>query len=258
MRSTITLGFFALCWLSFGQFSDTRTESNGATVTVTFRGASYMGSPIKGAPYSGVEISERVQVLVDGTRIQQTEGSRKVWRDFDGRTRTERSMMAFAPPGGAPPMVAVQISDPVAGFVYVLDEESRVAHRTVMPSRPVSAPAQVAVPQAKGAPNGWKYEPLGSEVIEGVMAAGRRSTHTIPVGEVGNDRPLVTSNEYWHSGELSVLVMSKSSDPRTGDQVTRLTNISRAVPEASLFAPPPDYTVVDEKDSFSIAFKRRQ
>jgi hypothetical protein len=41
--------------------------------------------------------------------------------------------------------------------------------------------------------------------------------------------------------------MTKHSDPRTGDNTYRLTNINRAEPDPSLFQVPPDYTVIGKK-----------
>jgi hypothetical protein len=40
-------------------------------------------------------------------------------------------------------------------------------------------------------------------------------------------------------------VMTRHSDPRSGDTTYRLTNIVRAGPDPSLFMVPPDYTVKD-------------
>jgi hypothetical protein len=37
----------------------------------------------------------------------------------------------------------------------------------------------------------------------------------------------------------------RAPDPRTGDDVYRLTAIRREEPAASLFTPPPDYTIRD-------------
>jgi hypothetical protein len=45
-----------------------------------------------------------------------------------------------------------------------------------------------------------------------------------------------------------VLVMSKSSDPRMGDTVYKLTNIQRSEPSPTLFQPPDDYVVKDQPD----------
>ena len=47
-----------------------------------------MGRPVKGAPYSGVEISENTQMLADGTRIHN-ETQTQVYRDSEGRMRRE-------------------------------------------------------------------------------------------------------------------------------------------------------------------------
>jgi hypothetical protein len=40
-------------------------------------------------------------------------------------------------------------------------------------------------------------------------------------------------------------VLSKRSDPRSGETVTRYTNINRAEPAHSLFEVPADYKVAD-------------
>jgi hypothetical protein len=84
-------------------------------------------------------------------------------------------------------------------------------------------------------------EELGTQVIEGVKAEGERTTVTIPAGKIGNDRPLVTISERWHSPELGLVVMSRHTDPRFGTTTYRLTNIDRREPSASHFEVPSDY-----------------
>lgn len=54
---------------------------------------------------------------------------------------------------------------------------------------------------------------------------------------------MVIVSERWYSPDLQTVVMSKHSDPRMGETVFHLTNISRAEPDASLFPVPPDYTL---------------
>jgi hypothetical protein len=44
---------------------------------------------------------------------------------------------------------------------------------------------------------------------------------------------------------LQVVVLSIHKDPYVGDNVYRLTNITRAEPAASLFEVPSDYAVVE-------------
>ncbi len=86
-------------------------------------------------------------------------------------------------------------------------------------------------------------ESLGKQVIEGVEADGTRTTRTIPAGQIGNDRPIEIVNERWYSPELQIVVMTRHSDPRLGETIYRLTNISRTEPAKALFEVPGGYTI---------------
>src|SRR2546428_519360 len=90
-----------------------------------------------------------------------------------------------------------------------------------------------------------KTESLGTQAIEGLQAEGTRTTFTIPAGQIGNDRPIDIVDERWYSPDLQVVVLSKHSDPRMGEHVYRLTNITRAEPARTLFEVPSDYTVTE-------------
>ena len=85
--------------------------------------------------------------------------------------------------------------------------------------------------------------PLEHKTIEGVAVEGRKTTTVIPAGQVGNEQPITITSEEWRSPELNLLVLTKHSDPRTGESSYRLQNIIRAEPDRSLFMVPPDYTV---------------
>ena len=93
-----------------------------------------------------------------------------------------------------------------------------------------------------------KTEELGSRDIEGVMAEGTRRITTIPAGAIGNDRAIETVYERWYSKELQMVVMSKTTDPRFGEQTYRLTNIVRAEPDPSLFSVPTGYKVISSTE----------
>jgi hypothetical protein len=90
-------------------------------------------------------------------------------------------------------------------------------------------------------------ETLDLQNIEGVMATGTRTTTTIPAGEIGNAQEIKVVSEQWFSDELQVLVMTKHSDPRSGETIYRLTNILRAEPDPSLFTVPADYTIQERR-----------
>lgn len=86
---------------------------------------------------------------------------------------------------------------------------------------------------------------LGTRDIEGIKAQGKLRSYEIPAGEVGNRNPIVVSDESWYSPELQVTLLSKHSDPRSGENIYRLSAIKREEPAAALFTVPSDYTVKD-------------
>jgi hypothetical protein len=117
-------------------------------------------------------------------------------------------------------------------------------------------PAIKAGPGGRGVPEGrgpagtalnTVREDLPPQNIEGVYATGKRTTRTIPAGQIGNEKDIVVMEEVWYSPDLQMNVMTKHSDPRTGENTYRLTNINRAEPDPSLFQVPPDYTVIGKK-----------
>ena len=226
--------------------------------TMNFRGV-VMGPAVKGAPYSAVEVSENTQVLGDGTRIH-SEQQTSVYRDSEGRIRRETPD-------------EITIMDPVAGVSYVLNTKDHSGRKTGF-SQTFSYSTTVSGAEAgkiftvrtDGRSEGHgegvgvgvgiateahsvvvrKREPqpgdsLGKKTIEGVVADGTRHAETIEVGAIGNDRAIQVVHETWYSPELQTMVQSLHSDPRTGEESFRLTNIVRAEPPANLFQPPADY-----------------
>jgi hypothetical protein len=105
-------------------------------------------------------------------------------------------------------------------------------------------PPPPPIPPAEATPNREVVtENLGQQIIEGVNATGTRSTTTLPAGAIGNLQPIKIVVEQWISPDLQVLVMTKHSDPRSGETVYRLQSIVRAEPDRSLFTVPADYTM---------------
>jgi hypothetical protein len=242
------------------------------------------GSTVKGAPYSAEAVNESTQVLADGTRIVNKTSS-MLYRDSDGRERREETIAKLGPwNSSGTPAKAIFISDPVAKVNYSLDEKTHTATKSpgglpavgrimtqgALPGGGiVSAGGHGAVTIARAerveSRNGEvqvfrmesngstttasapKIENLGTQMVEGVSAEGTRETITIPAGQIGNDRELKIVSERWYSPELKVTVMSKHSDPRTGETVYKLTNINRSEPQRSLFEVPADYSVEEPK-----------
>jgi hypothetical protein len=196
---------------------------------------------VQGSPYSATAVTQFTQALSTGDHIQRTTTG-SIARDSQGRTRTERSFGAIgslsAGPGAGR---TVMIFDPVAGKSYVLDARSRTARSTTIPAartRPANGDARPA-----RTPASVKTEDLGTQVIQGVSAQGKRVTRAIPAGKEGNEKEIDIVTETWFSPDLQVVVMSKTSDPRYGDSLYQLNAINRTEPDPALFAVPSDYTV---------------
>lgn len=219
---------------------------------------------VKGVPYQAEAVTEVVQSLADGNKIARKTRA-AVARDGEGRVRRESLMAGLGPlaPGDGPKLVFLH--DPAAKTGYVLDLEDKTARKLPTPPAleaggPGPGPhGPHAVPggpmmklrkRAKQFPEG-KKEDLGSQTIEGVVAQGTRTTHTIPAGEIGNDKPIVIVHERWQSADLQAVVMSRHSDPRMGETTYRLTNIQRGEPDASLFQVPKDFKVEEGGAKFN-------
>jgi hypothetical protein len=217
-----------------------------------------IASAVTGAPYSADDVTERAQTLADGTHLTHTTTAR-IYRDSEGRVRTEIHLNLPAADGGEAP-VRIEIFDPVAHVRYTFNTQQKVVHKSILSPRqglPMqragetsgqtssSAPARLGQSEVQEASRPTHTsEKLGTQTIEGLVVEGRRHTTTWPAGSLmGNDRPVTDISESWVSPELRIVVFLKQSDPRSGETTRKLTNISRAEPDPSLFQPPADYVV---------------
>ena len=238
------------------------------------------GPVVTGAPYSGIAETTITQTLGDGTRIEQR-AEAKFYRDSAGRVRREQTIIGLGAlnPSAQPQTVVTIDPTPGSAFAYTLDPVARTARRVPRAGgawgvtlnwarRPTTTDAarelERAANQLQGVtsayfqglnPQGLAIAPLGiggrqtrealgTRQIEGVRATGTKATSVIPIGQIGNDRPIEITDERWESPELGVLVYSRFSDPRTGIVEFKLTNIIRAEQSAELFAIPADYTTI--------------
>jgi hypothetical protein len=226
------------------------------------------GEIVRGAPYSATAVSEVNQILGDGTKIHRSVTG-GVYRDGQGRTRNEVAHGGhglFARAGHEGKLIT--ITDPVAGFTYVLDPDQKTATKVPLhrggPRGGMMGPAAheggaggrgKMGPAAGGrrpmhagmggVQEDFKSEYLPAKDIEGVSAEGRRTTTTILAGQIGNDRPIVSVSERWFAPKLHVLVLLTHNDPRMGQDTYKLTKISLAEPDPSLFEIPAGYTVIE-------------
>jgi hypothetical protein len=252
-------------------------EGPGGGNTFTFVNSEFsFDRLVKGAPYSAQAITETTQILSDGNRIVNT-STAAVYRDGEGRTRREQTLKAIGPFASAGEQFkTISINDPVAGVAYVLEPHSHTARKiqglrvepgsavrfkvseggegNVAFNRTPNGEVQLRrgsidskISEEKGS-KGFRNEDLGAQAVEGVNAVGTRTTITIPAGQIGNERAIEIVDERWFSPDLKTMVMTRHSDPRSGEVVYRLTNINRTEPDHSLFEVPSDYTLREDSE----------
>ena len=93
-------------------------------------------------------------------------------------------------------------------------------------------------------------EDLGTMTIQGVEALGQRFTWTTPAGAMGNDRPMVYTQESWITtgdNPRSLNVRQVSDDPQAGKSTTELQSLSLEEPDLSVFQSPEGYEIVTQE-----------
>lgn len=236
---------------------------------------------ITGRPYSAEATTEFVQVLGDGNKIVRKTTVR-IFRDGEGRTRREelaadgsvKSISIYDPVAhvsyvldpatrtARKAAVRVVFPEPMAQKVQI---EREAAAR--IPGKIIVAPAELpAAETAEGmrkreieivarggestivgamprSAEDARKESLGQKLIDGVIAEGTKTTTVIPAGSIGNQQEIVATSEQWFSLDLEIFLMTKHSDPRSGETTYSLSNIMRAEPRAGTFDVPADYTI---------------
>ncbi len=206
----------------------------------------HWGKVVAGAPYSATATSQFTQTLAGGNTIQRT-NTAQVARDSQGRTY-EQQTITTGPLAENGPVTLTFIFDPVAGFSYSLNPQTKIATRHAIRTPPAGAGQHASrgadASAGSSAPNRVVTD-LGTQTMNGVTVQGKTITHTTAAGVVGNAQPLVSTNETWYSPDLQVVVMAKRTDPVAGQSIYALTNIQKTEPSATLFQVPSDYTVQD-------------
>ena len=220
------------------------------------RGMGMMGGPqalVAGAPYSAVEVVQTQETLADGNSITHNR-QLNVYRDSQGRVRTEETITPRATATGKQPYTITTILDFVGGHRYVLDSSTMTAFESPLHTPHAPPAGATASSGRRGGSAGGGAEAnavrpnvvttkLAQQSVNGVIATGTQHSESIPAGTIGNARPIQTSRQIWESVELKVPVKITSTDPRFGSSEMDLTNIVQAEPSAALFVVPAGYTL---------------
>lgn len=198
--------------------------------------------PVTGKPFFAKDSIEWTRKLEDGSTVT-TQLFAVVARDSQGRIYRERRHFVPANSNQEPRLEEVMVFDPTAGTktacTLATHECSITAYHASTSFRPLPAGTF-----AQGTRH-LTREDLGANVIDDLNAIGTRETTYINEGAVGNDRPLVTTREFWYSPDLETNVSVTRQDPTDGTQIIKLIDLSRSEPDAALFEIPTGYAMHD-------------
>jgi len=255
------------------EFKTTRVQSlaNGTTITTEtkevmarddqFRHMSAITEPAVAGrpaitsvrvndPTTGVEITWTSAVKV-AHEVRRPIGTDRhgCWATPDGRYRanygpgTVRPIRPPSPPSGATAPAASPTPQSSAALPFPKVVTGPEGQDIVM----------VGVKHAPGEPapadpvkRDLVRQDLGADTIMGIDVRGTRTTVTTPAGAVGNDQPLVRTDEIWVAPGLGLILRSLSDDPRMGKTDREVVSLDLNAADPSLFQPPADYKVETE------------
>jgi hypothetical protein len=213
-----------------------------------------------------------VQTLANGTTLTR-ESTETDAQDSQGRHM--HALTDITPQFGSVPGTFVNANDPVGGTQSTWDSRTKKARVIKLPPQeqrqgcwandagnvhmswdahpsPTMAPGpgvaagemSVMLPSKRPKP---EIEDLGVTTIQGLEARGHRFTTTYQTGEMGNDAPIVTTQEDWISSEFHIVVRQVTDDPRNGKRTRELVDFTPGDPDPSTFQPPEGFDVATEE-----------
>jgi len=200
------------------------------------------------APFTAVVHTEWSRPIPGGgsyTYVNQ----RRVARDSHGRIYEERWLLAPKDGQLKSQMNVIQIADPESHTLYncfifqrrcLLENFSEPATTSYRPATAMTGPLQ----DNKGFST---HEDLGIRTIDGVDTRGSRDITTVNPGVYGNDRPLVTTREFWQASQIGINLLSTLDAPGIGHQSFTLTDLTFSEPEPQLFELPEGFEIVDRR-----------
>jgi hypothetical protein len=215
------------------------------------RGKDLLGMTVgslPGYPVSATIEAENVRYDSSGKMVTVRFRS-KMYRDSKGRTRLEWDMT----PLDEPPKVgwfSIEIYDPTTRTSMHLQPSEKTASKAHFPAAdekpqhvckasdfPQIDPkelANIVVPHVS-------QKEVSHDIVDGMTVRHGRESVTFPHNSSAKNASYVT--DYWFSQELQAYTLVKRSGPGKSQQVIKLTGVTRAEPDPSLFAIPSDYAI---------------
>lgn len=198
--------------------------------------------PIPGKPFSAKSSTQWIRTLEDGSTVRLRLEAR-IARDSQGRVYRERHHFVPENSSGPSPLHEIHIYDPVDRTQMLCNGRT---YRCILSEyRPRTFFETAPEGESNGGARNLTRERLGTDTIDGIFVTGTRETVTVSPGAAGNERPLVSTREFWYSDELQTNLAVTRVDPETGTQIIRLSDVSRTEPDTHLWEVPIGFTVRD-------------
>jgi hypothetical protein len=235
-------------------------------------------TPVPNAPFTAeVEIISH-QKLADGTENIRTT-TNHIARNSAGMIYNERRMLMPVTFKGEPRLLSAHIYNPADRLSIYYEPATLLAREMIlrpaiaarqMPAKPpvpvvgdpwaaiaaslpqAGGPTSPSVGTAIGGPGAPLQAPqiketdLGEQTIDGTVLHGTRKQRMLPAEMSGTGKPVTITTEYWYSADLSVYLIVRNEDPRSGEQIVAVKHIDRHEPANTQFMVPDNYKVVDE------------
>ena len=211
--------------------------------------------PIPHAPFFATLDTEATKYTADGTTMTFV-NERHIARDVQGRIYEERWFLVPKNGSVKSAMNWIQIADPKQRTLYNCSPQRHICDLLVYAPASDLGAASPAKGTSRILPNGQgnvAWEDLGNRNIAGIDTVGARETTTMNAGTLGNDQPLTSMREYWHSDQLGINLLSIRTSPMFGKQTFTITEITAAEPDPQLFELPAGYSVNDQRKNAPIS-----
>ena len=199
---------------------------------------------IEGQPFSGRLVVQLTSRWPDGTTLRSGFYN-VVARDSAGRVHQEKRRIV--PEGSEKESFLTEFT--------IFDTPSRTRIRCEVATRICVltgfSPLLRIVDPPEGLSRDGKYyltrEKLGSVLWNNLPAEHTLETLTANAGEEGNTRATNTVREYWFSPELQINLAVKRNFADDATQQLQLTDLRTEEPDPSLFVPPANYFMDDQR-----------
>jgi hypothetical protein len=211
--------------------------------------------PIPNAPFFATLDTESVKYSADGASMTFV-NQRHIGRNSRGQIYEERWLLVPKGSGVKSSMNWIQIADPKQGTLYNCSPEKRACDLLAYnPGNDLSAatlkPPSTHTVQSEEGSQSW--EDLGIQNILGVETIGVRETTITNSGAMGNDVPLTSTSEYWHSNRFGLNLRSVRSSPFFGKETFTISEFTPGEPKPQLFNIPDGYKVNDQRSNAPIS-----